>query len=328
MCAQSQYCAFSHISEMLDRTGIDWWLAMFDIEIYWDDSGTHDSSPIAIAACYVANTTQWKEFVRNWDDAREEEGFDCFHMADFMAKPEKNKKPFCDWDKSKRNHVYSLLAAIINTRVRMGFGFGVPVPAFNTYAPEHFKREMCPDAFTFAVQCTMSLITDWYAKFGQGKAIQYIFEDRPGMSKVKQLFDVLKENRLMSAALGARTDTADGFSYQNKKYFKPLQAADMLAWNLNAHLRDVILKGKPDRDPYIRPYFAKLRDHRPLKLGFLTEEQVKLSFETIALTEQEMGVRPYILPKHIRKHLDVNCATLEQFSDFQARRESMVRPLR
>src|ERR1700733_6934977 len=127
---------------------------MFDMEIYWDDSGTHDSSPIAVAACYVADSLQWKDFVRDWDDAREREGFVCFHMADFMAKPEKNKRPFCGWDKSKKNHVYSLLATIIKTRVRMGFGFGVPAPTFDEFAPQYLKKEMCPDAFTFAVQCT------------------------------------------------------------------------------------------------------------------------------------------------------------------------------
>jgi Protein of unknown function (DUF3800) len=301
---------------------------MFDMEIYWDDSGTHDASPIAVAACYVADSAQWKEFVRNWDEARDEEGFDHFHMKDFMAKPENGKKPFCDWDKRKKNQVYSRLASIINTRVRMGFGFGVHAQAFDKYAPEHLKKEICPDAFTFAVQCAMSLVTDWYSKYGQGKGIQYVFDDRPGMGKVRQLFDVLKENKILSEGLGVRPDMAEGFSYQNSKYFKPLQAADMLAWNFHAHLRDVILKGFPDTSPYIRPYFAKLRDDRAMRLGFLTEEQVKVSFETLDSTEQEVGVRPYLLPKHIRKQLGINCATLEQFRNFQIAREPIIRPIK
>jgi hypothetical protein len=312
---------------MLKRTGVDWWLAMFDMEIYWDDSGTHDSSPIAVAACYVADSSQWTHFARNWDDARKEEGFDWFHMKDFMAKPEKQKDPFCNWDRTKKNHVYSRLASIINTRTRMGFGFGVPVPAFDKYAPEHFKREICPDAFTFAVSCTMSLVSDWYSAYGQGKAIQYVFEDRPGMGKVKQIWDLLKEAPVISESLGAKPNAPDGFSFQNPRYFKPLQAADMLAWNLNSHLRDVILKGLPDRDPYVRPYFLQLRNDRPMRLGFLTEEQMKASFETLDETERETGLRPYLLPKNIRKQLGVNCATLEQFRNFRAEIEPFIRPL-
>jgi len=88
---------------MLQRGGFDGWIWMFNIEVYFDDSGTHAESPIAVAACYAATKTQWDEFVRNWDDARREEGFDVFHMADFAAKPERGIKPFCDWSPEKRH---------------------------------------------------------------------------------------------------------------------------------------------------------------------------------------------------------------------------------
>ena len=27
--------------KMLEIAGLEWWLVMFDMEIYWDDSGTH-----------------------------------------------------------------------------------------------------------------------------------------------------------------------------------------------------------------------------------------------------------------------------------------------
>src|SRR5262249_20109220 len=50
-----------------------------------------------------------------------EEGFDMFHMAEFVAKPEMGHKPFCDWDNTKRTRVYRRLASIINCRVRKGF---------------------------------------------------------------------------------------------------------------------------------------------------------------------------------------------------------------
>jgi len=79
---------------------------MFNHELSWDDSGTDSQSPIVVAACYVAKKTQWDEFVRNWDEARKEEGFDVFHMADFMAKPEYGKNPFCEWDEAKKKRVY------------------------------------------------------------------------------------------------------------------------------------------------------------------------------------------------------------------------------
>ena len=52
-CDKSQYCAYAHVSAMLARTGLPWWLAMFEIELYFDDSGTDGGTPVAVAACYV-----------------------------------------------------------------------------------------------------------------------------------------------------------------------------------------------------------------------------------------------------------------------------------
>lgn len=272
--AQSQYCAFSHFSQMLARTSANWWIPMFDFETYWDDSGTHDSSPIAVAACYVATREQWEWFVRDWDDARRDEGFDVFHMADFMALPEYKKEPFCRWDEAKKNRVYSRLATIINTRVRMGFAFAVPTRAFEQFAPGHVKREMTSDAFIFAVQSVLSLVSEWWQQYANGGAVQYVFEDRKNMGKIHQIWHTSKEYPDQAAQLGIKADAPDGFSFQSPKFFKPLQAADILAWNQFVHMRDVVLQGLDDKKN-CRPYFRLLRKDRPIRLGFMTDAQVE-----------------------------------------------------
>ena len=129
----NEYCAYSHFSAMLDRTGVGWWLFMFDFETYWDNSEEEPATentpafPMTIATCYVAAKEQWDKFTRNWDDVRREEGFDEFHMTDFMARA----KPFNEWSQVKRDRVYYRLASIINTRVRMGFALGVPGKAYD-----------------------------------------------------------------------------------------------------------------------------------------------------------------------------------------------------
>jgi hypothetical protein len=94
------YCAYSHFSSILERTGIDWLIAVY--ETYLDDRGTSAQSDIAIAACYVSTEPSWKRFVKQWDLARYEEGFDAFHMAHFTAPKEQGHKPWCDWDNTKR----------------------------------------------------------------------------------------------------------------------------------------------------------------------------------------------------------------------------------
>jgi hypothetical protein len=62
--AQDGYDAYSHFSEMLNRTGSDWYLSMLELEVYFDDSGTDANSSVAVASCYVSTKDQWDAFNR------------------------------------------------------------------------------------------------------------------------------------------------------------------------------------------------------------------------------------------------------------------------
>jgi len=85
-----------------------------EFEVYFDDSGTDAGSPVAVAACYVSSKGQWDEFTRNWNEVRQDAGFDAFHMSEFVAKREAGRKPYCDWDNARKDRVYARLASIIN----------------------------------------------------------------------------------------------------------------------------------------------------------------------------------------------------------------------
>ena len=53
-------------------------------------------------------------------------------------------------------------------------------------------------------------------------------------------------------------EKGSGCSFQDRGLFKPLQAADILAWQLNWHMRNVIMMGKDDvRDSHLN--FTMLR---------------------------------------------------------------------
>ena len=240
-------------------------------------------------------------FTKDWIKAGDDEGFDYFHMVDFMAKPERKVKPFCDWDDTKKKRVYYRLVRIINSRARKGFGFAVPVAAFDHFASPRIKQEVAKDAFTFAVQSVLSFIKEWYAEYGQGKTIHHVFEKRKSMGHIQQIWDLLEEDLELAAKIGARSAINDGISFQNPRVSKPLQAADILAWNQYAHMRDVISKGIADAPENVRPYFDVLRAGRPMHLGFLSESQTEKTFAELAETEQRTGKRGYRLPAHLLK---------------------------
>jgi hypothetical protein len=159
---------------MLDRTGTDWLIAMF--EVYFDDSGTDKNSEIAIAACYVSTKRGWDDFVKAWADARWEEGFgEAFHMAHFIAKRDQGHEPFCHWDNDKKDHVYARLAKIVNENKRIGIAAAVPKKVWDS-TPDYIRQFYGREHYTFAVRQYMLRIAAWRKRSMISLPIQYVFD--------------------------------------------------------------------------------------------------------------------------------------------------------
>ncbi len=265
---------------------------MFDFEIYWDDSGTHKQSPIAVATCYVATKEQWERFELDWDEARQRGGFDVFHMADFMATPGNKGKPFWDWDKNKKNQVYFRIANIINNRVRMGFAVAVPKNAYDLYAPDRFRREYAKGHYAFAVKCCMGMVGKWHETYAKGQGIKYVFDKMgKGCGEIQDIWKMAAQEPIEAGKCGL---CPDGYSFQSKRDFNPLQAADILAWNMYAAILDGPKHGRP---AYLRPYFKVLTEGRPMGIGFFDEQEMKSFFDQQKEYESRTGKPAWLVPK-------------------------------
>jgi hypothetical protein len=275
MVCKSQYCPYSHISDMLSRTDHPWWLAMFEFEVYFDDSGTDGANEIAIAACYVSSKEQWDEFNRNWKEILEDENFDHFHMAEFVAKPEAGHKPFCDWSDEKKKRVYRRLAAAINVRVRHGFAIAVPKRRFDACAFQEFRKEYAENHYVFAVKSLFGLLEKWRTKYCVAVPMQYVFDHGSlGEQQLGGIWDKYSRDERARTRYGIADD---GVLFQSKTLFKPLQAADILAWQMHNHMRKVISRGCQPHEEYTlsHPGFRLLRDHQVLDLAFYSTEQLQ-----------------------------------------------------
>jgi Protein of unknown function (DUF3800) len=244
--------------------------AMF--EVYFDDSGTHPASKIAVAACYVSTRRGWKEFAAEWDRARWEEHFDVFHMAEFVALPENSHEPFCHWDRSKKEHVYARLAKIINQNKRIGVAVAVPKEAYDKTS-ETFRSRWGREHYTFAARMCLSKIAEWRTGSQITDGFQYIFDwEMKGSGKrieISSIWDSI--DPLASSQLG--TDEG-GLSFQHKKNVKPLQAADVLAWQMYSHMGK-IANSEQDRVELAHPGFRLLREDQEMELAFFTPKQME-----------------------------------------------------
>ena len=193
-------------------------------------------------------------------------------MADFAARPEIGKKPFCDWDKEKKGRVYNRLAGIINRNKRMGCGIVVPKDTFDKLVPplpERLRQTFGVRHYPFAVKVVLGMIGDWRLGSGVTLPVKYFF-DRMGKGKgeIISFWDDIDSFQWKEDIFGMEED---GYSFENKAKFLPLQAADILAWQMNWHMQNVVYKGKRDIEDS-HPNFRLLRCDQEMKLGFLTED--------------------------------------------------------
>jgi len=277
---------------MLERTGLSWWLAMFGLEIYFDDSGTDGRTPVAVAACYVSSKEQWDRFVNNWDRVLTDEGFDVFHMAEFVAKPEAGHKPFCDWDTNKKLRVYSKLASILNTRIQKGFAFAIPKHSFDAYALKEFKEEYAKDHYSWAVKRILGLLAEWRKQSNITAPMQYVFDH--GSLAEPQLKAIWEECKINAQAERKYGIVPDGVMFQDKKVFKPLQAADILAWQMQNHMRRTVLIGKdPDDARFRHPGFQVLLENNLTQAAFNTDDQLRATFAKMNEHKRQTGKWPW-----------------------------------
>jgi len=198
-----------------------------------------------------------------------EEGFETFHMADFAS----GAKPFDGWDQYKKERVFQRIARAINENKLAGFGVAIPKNVFDRVVPtlpEKIRKKCGKHHYTFAVKATLSMIAKWRAESEMRLPMQYVFDRMgKGRGEIMEIFDRKNLRDWDSTAkLGIEPK---GYSFLNKAEFKPLQSADVLAWQMNWHMRNVIALGRHCADD-CHPHFKALRLDQEMRLGFMTEE--------------------------------------------------------
>ena len=266
---------------------------MPEFEAYCNDSGTDANTPVAVAACYIASREQWDFFVRNWDEVREREGFDVFHMCEFMAKPEAGHKPFCDWDNVKKDRVYRKLASIINTRISRGFAIAVPKAPFDRFVFQEFKDGFAADHYTWAIRAMLDVISDWRAGNQIYDPMQYIFHHGSlSQDRIEQIWK--SESKLNSDLTAVRYGMSpDGIQFQDDALFKPLQAADIFAWQVQNHMRRSVMVGIPSSARKAHPNVRMTLENKLVSIAYFGTEQLEDVFSKAKLYKQNHGKWPW-----------------------------------
>lgn len=95
-------------------------------------------------------------------------------------------------------------------------------------------------------------------------------EKRKEITKILDLIIGKPQNQPVADLLGLEPQ---GYGFEHKEEVKPLQSADILAWQMRSHMRKVWPLGKDDPS-LCHPGFKLLREDQEMDLGFFTKEQV------------------------------------------------------
>ena len=229
MCAKSQPCEIARFEHIVSHRDNPKAVYVAAITVHFDDSGTHDQSPVAVVSALISPVPQWKKFSREWKKTAADEGFKMFHTAEFMANNHKSEfANKTNWNESKKLRVMRRLRHIICTRTVQGFGITVDKKDYDDLAPQEFRNKFGNFHYTWAVRTVIGLIENWREKHNIREPFEYIFDRMSqGRHEIDQIFTVAEAH---DDALHRYGISKGCHSFRDKAVILPLQASDIAAW--------------------------------------------------------------------------------------------------
>lgn len=209
---------------------------------YLDAGGTHSNpdregktSPAVSVAGFLATPLQWKGLDKQWKERLDQDHLRYFHMSSFMANRDIFEK--CkNWTQERRDKLVSDLAWIIFGNVTYGLGMAVFRQDYQeviNQLPIAAKVLGTPYAFC-SYRCIESG-TDWASRAKSNDAIRYIFErGDPGCNEVLNTHTFMCKSETLRERYRI---SAGSLTFEDGVKTRPLQAADLLAWEMGAEYK-------------------------------------------------------------------------------------------
>src|SRR5258706_4136255 len=203
-------------------------LAVLDLTAYLDESGHPSSSQVFAIAGYVATSEEWDRFAARWIDVLRSYGVNEFHTVDCAHR----RGAFEGWSKERRSVLYEDLVLLITTSDISGVATAVVVEDLKTVREE--MRIRIDEYFLCLEHCFASFVNDAKERnIPDDEWIAYVLEDQPQFSgRAVNTYNLMKR----------RADWESRFrlgpiATAPKNKYVPLQAADVLAYETQLHMR-------------------------------------------------------------------------------------------
>ena len=195
-------------------------IAMSTVEAYFNDSGSHPTSPVVCVAGYIFDKEQAIKFDREWRAVLNIYHLPFFRMSSFAH----GSEPFDNLSPHERATLEGNLIAVINKWM----SFGVAI----TVEPEILTRVLPGDGdsaespFSYCARFVLTGARRWIDEKKVTGECAYIFES--GHRSHDEANDIM--NRVYLDARQRKAYRYLSHTFIGKNLATPLQAADVLAW--------------------------------------------------------------------------------------------------
>ena len=238
------------------------------LRAYFDDSGSDRDprTPFSLIGGCIGSLAAWSRLERDWQAVLSEFGVAWLHMKDFAH----STGEFAGWDadEPKRQAFLGALVAVLLRDASAFIGCAVSNSAFRQLSDAHQHGLRHPYFLAFQV-----CMRDAAIQAGHDEdEVELIFARQPGKTGLAgEMFDMVLEGIEPQFAARIR----NGLSFDEPRYMVPLQAVDLVAYEL-AHYVGTLGPGPAPRPK--RWAMRQILDHDPTRTFFhiyLTRESIE-----------------------------------------------------
>jgi len=188
---------------------------------FFDESGTHDDSPVLCVAGYLFTEEHLEEFNEQWNALLEARGLKYFHMVDCAH----GSADFKRLTKDDRIDLQTSLIELIKAKASRGVGAMVQDSVYSQLMPHHPNLG---SAYNYCIWHCLEAARLWLDEQDLHFDIKYHFEQGHKSDR--------EANRIMNLAFDSPEGRPPfgylGHWFLDKSAFPGVQAADLLAWQM------------------------------------------------------------------------------------------------
>lgn len=215
MCVKSQ----SQVSRLLNILLQNGGYAVQFVETYFDESGSHNGSPVLCVAGYIIEKDACVQLDQEWKRVLDEYELPYFRMSSCAH----GTKPFDVLSPEQRIAVEKEMIAIMRQHITYGIAVTVQPWSFEALIP---KNQNWDDPYTMCAHTCLLAVRNWANQNQYNGKIAYFFESgHRSQSSANSIMDHVFNDPGLRALYRYSSHT-----FADKKDVRPLQAADLIAW--------------------------------------------------------------------------------------------------